>query len=94
MDYSVKKLVKNENLEKKIKNICSFNKSRCEIKQGRIIDIDNVNVSFIEPHRIIIRGKNYKLLIIYYDDKNIFLYDRSMPLSIKQLESLLKELNS
>ena len=37
MSYNVEKLIKDEELEKKIKLIFSFNKSKCNIKQGRII---------------------------------------------------------
>ena len=65
MSYNVEKLIKDEELEKKIKLICSFNKAKCNIKQGRIIYIDDSNISFIEPHRIIIKVNSYKLLLLY-----------------------------
>lgn len=92
MSYNVEKLIKDEELEKKIKLICSFNKTKCNIKQGRIIYINDSNISFIDPHRIIIKVNSYKLLLLYYDDENIFLYDRRMPIDLKQIEIMLSKL--
>ena len=92
MSYNVEKLIKDEELEKKIKLKCSFNKAKCNIKQGRIIYIDDSNISFIEPHRIIIKVNNYKLLLLYYDDENIFLYDRRMQIDLKKIEIMLSKL--
>ena len=92
MSYNVEKLIKDEELEKKIILICSFNKAKYNIKQGRIIYIDDSNISFIEPHRIIIKVNNYKLLLLYYDDENIFLYDRRMQIDLKKIEIMLSKL--
>lgn len=92
MEYLVKKLIKNEELEKRIKIICSFNKAKCNFTQGRIIDIENSNISFIEPHRVIIKVNGYKLLLLYYDADNIFLYDRSMQIDLAKIELMLSKL--
>ena len=92
MRYLVKNLIKNEELEKKIKIICSFNKEKCIFKQGKIIDIVDSNISFINPHKIIIKVNGYKLLILYYDADNIFLYDRSMQIDLAKVEIVLSKL--
>lgn len=92
MSYNVEKLIKDEELEKKIKLICSFNKAKCNIKQGRIIYIDDSNISFIEPHRIIIKVNSYKLLLLYYNEDNLFLYDRRMQIDLKKIEIMLSKL--
>lgn len=94
MNYFSKKLVRNMKFENRIRLTCSYNNLSCEIVQGRIIRIDKTNVSFIEPHRVIITVKNYKLLVIYYDKDNMFLYDRKMPIDIKKLDTLLKHIKS
>ena len=54
--------------------------------------IDKTNVSFIEPHRVNISVKGKKILLLYFDKDNLFLYDRSMPITIAQLTNLLKVL--
>jgi hypothetical protein len=94
MEYFSEKLVRSEELENKIKFICSYNASKYEIMEGHIINIAKTNVSFIEPHKVIITIKKYKLLVIYYDKDNMFLYDRRMPINIKKLDTLLKHIKS
>lgn len=68
-----------------------MNKPKCEFMQGKIIKVNNINVSFIESHKIIVKIKSYKLLVLYFDKENIFLYDRTIPITIKQLSTLLKK---
>lgn len=89
MEYFSQKLIKDEELEKKIKFICSYNNSKCEFIDGHIINILKTNVSFIEPHKIIIRIKTYKLLLLYFDADNIFLYERTIQINLTKLEKLL-----
>lgn len=92
MEISEKKLIKSLELEKKIETICSFNYAKCEFIQGRILNIEKTNISFIEPHRIIIKVNNKKILVIYFDKNNIFLYDRSKQITLDQLILILKKL--
>lgn len=87
-----KKLARNKDFEKKIEIACSFNNSKCEFIQGRILSIDKTNVSFIEPHRINIRHKDKKIMLLYFDKDNLFLYDRSIQITVEQLCWILKEL--
>lgn len=94
MEYFSRKLVKSEELENKIKFVCSYSSSKYEIIEGHIISIAKTNISFIEPHRIVITIKGKKLLVIYYDKDNMFLYDRRMPIDIKKLDTLLKHIKS
>lgn len=93
MEFLCKKLKKDESFEKRISITCSLNKAKCEFIPGKIIDVDNMNVSFIEPHKIIVTINSHKLLVLYFDKDNMFLYDRTMPINIKQLVLILKELN-
>ena len=92
MDIFSKKLVRSKELEKRIEITCSFNNAKCEFEQGRILRIDKTNVSFIEPHRVKVNVKGKQILLLYFDKDNLFLYDRSMPITIEQLSRLLKEL--
>ena len=65
---------------------------KCEFRQGRILNVKNVNVSFLESHRIEISIKGKKLLLIYFDKNNLFLYNRTMPITLKQFDALLKDI--
>ena len=94
MEFFSKKLVRSEELESKIKFICSYSSSKYEIIEGHIISIAKTNISFIEPHRVVITIKGKKLLVIYYDKDNMFLYDRRIPINIKKLDILLKSIKS
>ena len=92
MEILRENLIKNEDLEKKIRIVCSYNNSKMNVIDGQIINVDGTNISFIEPHKIIITIKRYKLLVIYYDRDNIFLYNRRIPLTLRKLEALLKHI--
>jgi len=92
MEFSYKNLRKDESFEKRIQITCNINKAKCEFMQGKIIKVNNMNVSFIEPHKIIVKIKTHKLLILYFDKDNMFLYDRTIPITIQQLTKLLKNM--
>ena len=45
-----------EALKKKLEFVCSFCNTKCEIQKGSIRTIERTNLSYVEPHRIIIKG--------------------------------------
>lgn len=92
MNFMVKNLIKDESFEKRIEITCAMNNAKCEFIQGKIIRIDKTNISVIEPHRVNISIKSKKLLLLYFDKDNLFLYDRTMPITIKKFVMLLKEI--
>ena len=82
-------LKRDEKFERKIKIACDFHNAKYEFTQGKVINLDKVNVSFIEPHRFLIRVNNKKILVLYFDEDNMFLYNRTMPIDIKKLNKIL-----
>ena len=92
MDFTYKNLIKDEKFEKRIKITCEMNNAKCEFIQGKIIKVNNTNVSIIQPHKIIIKVKTRKLLVLYFDKENMFLYDRTIPIDIKQLSLIINEM--
>ena len=94
MEFLIENLIKSEGFENRIKTLCSFNNVKCDFRQGRILTIKNTNISFIEPHKIDITIKDKKILIIYFDKDNVFLYSRRIPISIKKLDILIKEIKN
>lgn len=94
MNFKAKNLIKDESFEKRIEITCAMNSAKCEFIQGKIIDLDNTNVSFIQPHKVVIKIKKYKLLVLYFNKDNLFLYDRTIPITISKLTTLLKSIIS
>lgn len=82
-------LRRNEKFEKRIKIACAFHSAKYEFKQGRILNVDRTNVSFIEPHRFLIKLNGKKILVLYFDEDNMFLYNRRMPIDMKKLNLIL-----
>ena len=92
MNFNAKNLIKDRKLEKKIEITCNINKAKCEFIEGKIIDLDKTNISIIEPHRVNI--KFHKLVVLYFDKDNLFLFDRTMPITNSKLTTLLKAIAS
>ena len=92
IEFLTEKLIKSDELENRIKITCSFNNVSCNFKQGRILTLKNTNVSFIEPHKIEIKIKNISIILTYYDKNNLFLFNRTMPIDIKNLDKIIKDI--
>ena len=82
-------LRRNEKFERKIRIACDFHSAKYEFTQGRILNVDRTNVSFIEPHRFLIKLNGKKILVLYFDEDNMFLYNRKMPIDMKKLNLIL-----
>jgi len=54
-----------ESLKRKIEFICEFAKTTPTIINGNIRKIDKTNLTYIDPHRIIIKGINFLALLNY-----------------------------
>lgn len=52
-------LKRNEKFERKIRIACDFHSAKYKFTRGRILNVDKVNVSFIEPHRFLIELNYY-----------------------------------
>ena len=78
-----------EALKKKLEFICSFCNTDCEIKKGSIRTIERTNLSYVEPHRIII--KDITFLAFNYET-NIYIENLSNKILIKDLEKYIKSI--
>ena len=79
-----------ESLRKKLELICEFAKTTPTIINGNIRKIDRTNLSYIEPHRIIIKGITF---LAFNYSKTIYVGNLSNKLEINELESFIKQLN-
>ena len=78
-----------EALKKKLEFICSFCNTKCEIKKGSIRTIERTNLSYVEPHRIIIKGITF---LTFNYETNIYIENLSNKILIKDLEEYIKSI--
>ena len=76
-----------EALKKKLEFVCSFCNTKCEIQKGSIRTIERTNLSYVEPHRIIIKGITF--LAFNYSNE-IFVENLSHKIKISDLETFIK----
>ena len=78
-----------ESLKKKLEFICDFAKVKPTIINGSIRRIDKTNLTYIEPHRIIINDITF--LIFNYSNE-IFIENLSNKIKLSELENYLKSI--
>ena len=78
-----------ESLKKKLNFICDFAKVKPTIINGSIRRIDKTNLTYIEPHRIIIN--NTAFLAFNYSNE-IFIENLSNKIKLFELENYLKSI--
>ena len=76
-----------ESLKKKIEFICEFAKVQPTIINGSIRKIDKTNLTYIEPHRIIINDITF--LAFNYSNE-IFIENLSNKIKLSELENYIK----
>ena len=76
-----------ESLKKKIEFICEFAKVQPTIINGSIRKIDKTNLTYIEPHRIIINDPTF--LAFNYSNE-IFIENLSNKIKLSELENYIK----
>ena len=77
-----------ETLNKKIKNVLLFLGIKASIKQGNIINIDNTNLAYIEPHKAIIGNQ---IILFFNGTTDIFLGNLTNKYNLRDLEKLIKK---
>lgn len=76
-------------LKKKIEFICSFCNTTPTIINGNIRNVEWTNLSYIEPHRIIIKGITF---LAFNYSKTLYVGNLLNKLEINELESFIKQL--
>ena len=78
-----------ESLKRKLEFICEFTNTTPAIINGNVRKIDKTNLTYIEPHRIIIKGVNF--LVFNYSNE-IFIENLSNKIKLSDLEDYIKAL--
>ena len=77
-----------ESLKKKLEFICDFAKVKPTIINGSIRKIDKTNLTYIEPHRIII---NDKLYLAFNYSNEIYINNLGKKIKLSELEDYIKQ---
>ena len=78
-----------ESLKQRLEFICEFSKVTPTFINGSIRKIDKTNLSYIEPHRIIV--KNITLLVFNYSN-DVYINNLSKKIKLSELEDYLKNI--
>mgnify|MGYP004466799105 FL=1 len=81
------KLQFEESLKQRLEFICEFSKVTPTFITGSIRKIENTNLIYIEPHRVII--KNITFLVFNYSN-DVYISNLSKKIKLSELEEYLK----
>ena len=78
-----------ESLKQRLEFICEFAKATPTFINGSIRKIDKTNLSYIEPHRVIV--KDTTLLVFNYSN-DVYISNLTDKIKLSELEDYLKAL--
>ena len=78
-----------ESLVSRLNVICDFCNTTFSIENGSIRKIEHTNLSYIEPHRIIIKGITF---LAFNYSKTLYIGNLSNSIEVKDLEEYIKKL--
>ena len=79
-----------ESLKQRFEFICEFSKVTPTFINGSIRKIDKTNISYIEPHRVII--KNITFLVFNYSN-DVYISNLAKKIKLAELEEYLQKIN-
>ena len=78
-----------ESLKQRLDFICEFSKVTPKFINGSIRKIEKTNLSYIEPHRVVI--KNITFLVFNYSNE-VYISNLSRKIKLSELEEYLKNI--
>ena len=78
-----------ECLKQRLEFICEFSKVTPTFINGSIRKIERTNISYIEPHRVII--KNNTFLVFNYSN-DVYIFNLAKKIKLSELEEYLKKI--
>ena len=78
-----------ENLKQRLEFICEFSKVTPKFVNGSIRKLEKTNISYIEPHRVII--KNITFLVFNYSN-DVYVSNLTKKIKLSELEEYLKNI--
>ena len=78
-----------ESLKQRLEFICEFSKVTPKFVNGSIRRLEKTNISYIEPHRVII--KNITFLVFNYSN-DVYVSNLTKKIKLSELEEYLKNI--
>lgn len=78
-----------ESLKQRLEFICEFSKVTPTFINGSIRKIENTNLTYIEPHQVII--KNITFLVFNYSN-DVYISNLTQKIKLSELEEYLKNI--
>ena len=78
-----------ESLKQRLEFICEFSKVTPTFITGSIRKIENANLTYIEPHRVIV--KNITFLVFNYSN-DVYISNLSKKIKLSELEEYLQNI--
>ena len=78
-----------ESLKQRLEFICEFSKVTPKFVNGSIRKLEKTNISYIEPHRVII--KNITFLVFNYSN-DVYVSNLTKKIKLSELEEYLKNI--
>ena len=78
------------NLKQKLEYICEFSHIKPKFINGSIRKIDKTNLSYIEPHKLIIKDKTF---LVFNYSNDIYIGNLNNKIKITELETYLKNMD-
>ena len=78
-----------ESLKQRLEFICEFSKVTPTFIAGSIRKIENTNLTYIEPHRVIV--KNITFLVFNYSN-DVYISNLSKKIKLSELEEYLQNI--
>lgn len=94
MKFERENMPLNKNLYNKLNNVCIFNNVKLEVKNGIIFKVADMNVNFIEPHRFIIKVNDISLILLCYDNLNLYLFNKEIRINVPILKEIINNIRS
>lgn len=79
-----------KSLKQRLEFICEFCNITPTFIKGSIRKIDKTNLSYIEPHRIIIKGK---IFLVFNYSQDIYINNLSKKNKLSELENYIRSIN-
>lgn len=94
MKFERENMPLNKNLYNKLNNVCIFNNVKLEVRNGIIFKVADMNVNFIEPHRFIIKVNDIALVLLCYDNLNLYLFNKEIRINVPMLKKIINNIRS
>ena len=78
-----------ESLKQRLEFICEFSKVTPTFINGSIRKLEKTNLTYIEPHRVIIKGITF---LVFNYSKILYINNLSNSIEIKDLEDYIKKI--